>query len=69
MFVRFLLVFDSLFILLRIAQWPSAGKELSLGFSLIVFFFFFFFFFSAVLVVCVFFPFVGQGVEFDCVGS
>ena len=30
MFVRFLLVFDLLFILFRVALWPSAGKELSL---------------------------------------
>ena len=30
MFVRFLWVFDLLFILFRIALWPSAGKELSL---------------------------------------
>ena len=29
MFVRFLLVFDLLFILFRIALWPSDGKELS----------------------------------------
>ena len=30
MFVRFLLVFDLLIILFRIALWPSVGKELSL---------------------------------------
>ena len=30
MFVRFLLVFDLLFILFRIALWPSSGKEPSL---------------------------------------
>ena len=29
MFVRFLFVIDLLFILFRIALWPSAGKELS----------------------------------------
>ena len=31
MCVRFLLVFDLLFIIFRIALWPSAGKEMSLG--------------------------------------
>ena len=39
MFVRFLLVFDLLFILFSIALWPSAGKELSLccfNFSVVV---------------------------------
>ena len=51
MFVRFLLVFDLLFILFRIALWPSAGKELSLLlFTCVVFIF------SAVLVVRV--PFI-----------
>ena len=36
MCVRFLLVFDLLFIIIRIALWPSAGKELSLGHSICV---------------------------------
>ena len=52
MFVRFLLVFDLLFILFRVSLWPSAGKELSPWlFSCVVFIF------SAVLVVRVPYPF------------
>ena len=38
MFVRFLLVFGLLAILFRIALTPSAGKELSPGFSLVLFY-------------------------------
>ena len=45
MFVRFLFVFDLLCILFMIALWPIVGKELSLGFSLVLFFFFCFFLF------------------------
>ena len=65
-FVPFLIVFDLLFILLRIALWPSAGKELSPWlFTYVVFIF------SAVVVVTVPFPFwcLGQGAEFDCISS
>ena len=52
MFIRFLLVFDLLFILFRIALWSSAGKELSPWlFSYGIFIF------SAVLAVSVPFPF------------
>ena len=52
MYVRFLLVFDLLFILFRIALWPSAGKELSPWlFTCVIFIF------SAVLVVRVLFLF------------
>ena len=53
MFVLFLLVFDLLFVLFRIALWPSAGKHRPLGFSLV----FFFLIFNAVSVVRVLFPF------------
>ena len=49
--VRFLLVFDLLFILFRIALWPSAGKSRPICFSLVLFSF------SAVLVVRVLFQF------------
>ena len=64
MSVRFLFVFDLLFNLFRIALWPSVGKELSpCAFHLCCFYF------SAVLKVDVFFPFGGQDVEFDCIGS
>ena len=52
MFVHFLLVFDLLFILFRIALWPAAEKELSPSlFTCVVFIF------SAVSVVRVPFPF------------
>ena len=51
MFVRFLLVFELLFILFRIALWPSAGKDLSLWQVHLCCFNF-----SAVLVVHVPFP-------------
>ena len=45
MFVRFLVVFDLLFNLFRIALWPSVGKSCPIGFSLVLFYF------SAVLIV------------------
>ena len=52
MFVRFLLVFNLLFILFRVVLWPSAGKELSPWLSTCVVFIY-----SAVLVVRIPFPF------------
>ena len=46
MFLRFLIVFDLLFNYIRIALWPSVGKELSPWlYTCAVFFFFFFCFF------------------------
>ena len=64
MFVRFL--FDKLFILFRIAFWPSAGKELSSWFLLVLFLF------CAVLIVytCSF-PVccLGQDLEFVSVSD
>ena len=65
LFVRFLLVFALLFILFRIALWPSAGKELSHCLFTCCFYF------SAVLVVRVpfLFGFLGQCEQFDFIGS
>ena len=67
-----MLIFDLLFILFRIAVWPSAGKELSpwLFTCVCVFFFcFFFFLFSAVLVVRVPFPFGVFGRVWNSIGT
>ena len=57
MFVSFLFVLDKLFILFRIAFWPSAGKELSSWLSACTVFFF-----CAVFLSC-------QDLELDCIGS
>ena len=65
MFVRFMVVFDLLFNLFRVAVWPSVGKELSTCF-----------FSCAVFILgrlncrCPF-PvwYLGQDVEFDCIGT
>ena len=60
MFIRGLFVFNKLFILFKIAVWPSLGKSCPLGFPLMLFLL------CAVLIVRV--PF-RAGVEFNCLGS
>ena len=50
-FVRFLFVFDLLFILFRIAFWPSAGKSCPLDFPLVPFIFFLFLTFLLIQIV------------------
>ena len=59
MFVRFLFFFDSLFILFRIALWPSVGKKLSPW--ILICAVFSCFYFSAVLIVGVPLPFGVEG--------
>ena len=61
MFVRFLIVFDLLFNLFRIALWPSVGK--ALAFHLCCFYF------SAVLNVGVPFPFGVCGMMWNSIVS
>ena len=66
MLVCFLFVFELQFNIFRIALWPSVGKDLSPWL-----FTCYGFYFSAVLILDVpfRFGFLGQDVEFDCIGS